>query len=101
MQIEFSQSRPEAVRILVQATTKGALPEGLERAMEEGAKAARFKGSAGQLFDGFVERDGAVQRLVLVGTGAADAEGRAKLREGGCRDFRQIPIGRRGDDRAR
>ena len=77
MQIEFSQSRPEAVRILVQATTKGALPEGLERAMEEGAKAARYKGSAGQLFDGFVERDGAVQRLVLVGTGAADAEGRA------------------------
>jgi len=77
MQIEFSQSRPEAVRILVQATTKGALPEGLERAMEEGARAARFKGSAGQLFDGFVERDGAVQRLVLVGTGAADAEGRA------------------------
>ena len=77
MQIEFSQSRPEAVRILVQATTKGQLPEGLERAMEEGAKAARFKGSAGQLFDGFVERDGAVQRLVLVGTGAADAEGRA------------------------
>lgn len=77
MQIEFSQSRPEAVRILVQATTKGALPEGLERAMEEGAKAARFKGSAGQLFDGFVVRDGAVQRLVLVGTGAADAEGRA------------------------
>ena len=77
MQIEFSQSRPEAVRILVQATTKGTLPEGLERAMEEGAKAARFKGSAGQLFDGFVERDGAVQRLVLVGTGAADAEGRA------------------------
>jgi len=77
MQIEFSQSRPEAVRILVQATTKGALPEGLERAMEEGARAARFKGSAGQLFDGFVERDGAVQRLVLVGTGAAEAEGRA------------------------
>jgi leucyl aminopeptidase len=77
MQIEFSQSRPEAVRILAQTTTKGQLPEGLERAMEEGAKAARFKGSAGQLFDGFVERDGAVQRLVLVGTGAADAEGRA------------------------
>ncbi len=77
MQIEFSQSRPEAVRILIQVTTKGALPEGLERAMEEGAKAARYKGSAGQLFDGFVERDGAVQRLVLVGTGAADAEGRA------------------------
>ncbi|MEC7818446.1 MAG: leucyl aminopeptidase [Pseudomonadota bacterium] len=77
MQIEFSQSRPEAVRILAQTTTKGQLPEGLEPAMEEGAKAARFKGSAGQLFDGFVERDGAVQRLVLVGTGAADAEGRA------------------------
>ncbi|GAA3800676.1 leucyl aminopeptidase [Qipengyuania pelagi] len=77
MQIEFSQSRPEAVRILAQTTTKGQLPEGLERAMEEGAKAARFKGSAGQLFDGFVERDGAVQRLVLIGTGAADAEGRA------------------------
>ena len=77
MQIEFSQSRPEAVRILAQTTTKGQLPEGLERPMEEGAKAARFKGSAGQLFDGFVERDGAVLRLVLVGTGAADAEGRA------------------------
>ena len=77
MQIEFSQSRPEGARIIAQATNKGQLPDGLERAMEEGAKAARFKGSAGQLFDGFVERDGAVHRLVLVGTGAADAEGRA------------------------
>ena len=77
MQIEFSQSRPEAVRILAQTTTKGQLPDGLEHAMEEGAKAARFKGSAGQLFDGFVEREGAVQRLVMVGTGDADAEGRA------------------------
>ena len=77
MQIEFSQSRPEGARIIAQATNKGQLPDGLERAMEEGAKAARFKGSAGQLFDGFAERDGAVHRLVLVGTGAADAEGRA------------------------
>ncbi|MCH2487155.1 MAG: leucyl aminopeptidase [Erythrobacter sp.] len=77
MQIEFSQSRPEGLRLVARTTTKGALPDGLERAMEEGAKAARFKGSAGQLFDGFVERDGSVQRLVLVGTGAADAEGRA------------------------
>ena len=77
MQIEFSPSRPEGLRLVAQATVKGTLPDGLERAMEEGAKAARFKGSAGQLFDGFVERDGAVLRLVLVGTGAVDAEGRA------------------------
>ena len=77
MQIEFSTSRTEGLRLVAQATVKGTLPDGLERAMEEGAKAARFKGSAGQLFDGFVERDGAVLRLVLVGTGAADAEGRA------------------------
>ena len=66
MQIEFSPSRPEGLRLVAQATVKGTLPDGLERAMEEGAKAARFKGSAGQLFDGFVERDGAVLRLSLI-----------------------------------
>ncbi len=40
-----------------------------EASMVEGATAARFSGKAGQVFESFVERDGAVLRLALVGAG--------------------------------
>jgi leucyl aminopeptidase len=49
-----------------------------------GAKAARFAGRAGQLFEGFAEIDGVVSRLALVGAGDADADDRrASLEKAG------------------
>lgn len=76
MHIQFSQSRPQSARLVAQVTDKGKLPEGLEMALAEGAESARFKGKAGQLFEGFVERDGQVLRLALVGAGDRNDETR-------------------------
>lgn len=50
--------------------------EGLEPALVFGAKAARFAGKAGQVFEAISERDGALLRLALVGTGKRDEENR-------------------------
>ena len=76
MHIQFSQSRPQSARLVAQVTDKGKLPEGLEKALAEGAESARFKGKAGQLFEGFVERDGQVLRLALAGAGDRNDEAR-------------------------
>ena len=40
MHIEFSQSRPQAARLIAQIVDKGKLPSDLPRALGEGAKAA-------------------------------------------------------------
>ena len=77
MQIDFASSYPEGSRLFAQVTDKGKLPDGLERALAEGAAAARFEGKAGQLFDGFVERDGDVVQVALVGAGEPGVERRA------------------------
>ena len=42
MHIQFSQSRPQSARLVAQVTDKGKLPEGLEKALAEGAESARF-----------------------------------------------------------
>src|SRR5690606_13360868 len=51
------------------------LPADLERALAEGAKAARFTGKTAQVFEGFIERDGQVVRVALAGAGK-NGEGR-------------------------
>jgi leucyl aminopeptidase len=85
MNIEFSQSRPEGLRLIAQSADKGKLPEGLEPAMKEGAEAARFKGRTGQVFDGFVERGGAVIRVAIAGAGdPGDAKRSANLERAGA-----------------
>ena len=85
MRIEFSQSRPEGLRLIAQTVAKGKLPGDLPSVMEHGAREARFTGNVGQTFDGFVERDGAVVRRVLSGAGKADAKGRlANLEQAGA-----------------
>lgn len=76
MNIQFSQSRPQVARLVAQVTDKGRVPAGLDKAMTEGMATARFKGNAGQLFDGFVERDGEVLRLAIVGAGDRNDEAR-------------------------
>ena len=76
MQITFREA-PELgeARLVARVVEHDTLPEGLERALAEGARAARFSGKTGQLFEGFVERNGAVVRVALAGAGA-EGDGR-------------------------
>ena len=56
-----------------------------------GPRRRASRASAGQVFDGFAERGGAIVREVLVGAGEAGAEGRlANLEKAGARDCRQV-----------
>ena len=85
MKIEFSSTLPAETRLVAQVAGKDALPGGLETALVEGAKSARFKGRAGELFEGFAEREGAVVRVALAGAGEAGADGRiANLEKAGA-----------------
>ncbi|MXP25026.1 leucyl aminopeptidase [Altererythrobacter indicus] len=75
MNITFqSNANTSNNRLYVRIAHEGALPSGLERSLVEGAKAARFEGKAGQLFDSFVERDGEVIRAAVVGAGKAGGD---------------------------
>ena len=76
MEVEFTPDRPEGSRLIAHVADKGKLPGGLERALVEGAKAARFEGKAGQLFDGFVQRDGKVVRVAVAGAGEPSSDKR-------------------------
>ncbi|MBL8657212.1 MAG: leucyl aminopeptidase [Altererythrobacter sp.] len=77
MQIDFARSHPEGSRLIAYVVDRGKFPEALERSLADGAVSARFEGRAGQLFEGFVERGGAVVRVALAGAGEPDAERRA------------------------
>ena len=78
MQIEFTPHRPEGSRLIAHVADKGKLPESLERVLAEGARAARFAGRAGQIFEGFVERDGRVVRVAVAGAGEPASERRVQ-----------------------
>ncbi|MFT4027060.1 MAG: leucyl aminopeptidase [Novosphingobium sp.] len=66
MKIEFAEV---AVGVVASIVDQGALPPALEPVVAQGAKAARFTGKAGQVFEIFVEREGQAVRLALVGAG--------------------------------
>jgi len=76
MKIQFSQTAPSAAPLVAYIANKGAMPAGLEASLDKGAAAARFKGSAGQLFESFVERDGQVVRVTIAGAGDPDGNDR-------------------------
>ena len=76
MQVNFSDTLPSDARLVAHIADKGAMPDDLEKSLSEGATTARFKGNAGQLFEGFVERDGSVVRVAVAGAGKADANSR-------------------------
>lgn len=81
MQITFRSGTETSGHGLVAIiVTQDALPAGLERVLVEGTAAARFTGKAGQIFEGFTERDGKVVRLALAGSGGA-GDGRAAALE--------------------
>lgn len=78
MQIQFidaSDSLPS--RLVARLVNQDALPADLESVLAEAAAASRFAGKAGQIFEGFVERDGQVVRVALAGLGKADAKDRS------------------------
>ena len=85
MQISFSDSIPSGARLVAQIVDQGKLPDGLERAVVEGAKAARFAGKTGEVFECFVERDGSLVRLALAGAGKPhSAERNSALEKAGA-----------------
>jgi len=97
MQIDFTLGRPDGSRLIAHVVDKGKFPEGLERALVEGARAARFEGRAGQVFDSFVERDGAVVRVAVAGAGDPASERRtANLERAGAALAGKFQSGRDG-----
>jgi leucyl aminopeptidase len=84
MKIEFASAVPAGTPIVARVVDENALPADLEPTLAHGAKAARFRGKAGQVFDGFADRGGAVVRVALAGAGEKSDEGRnANLEKAG------------------
>ena len=90
LDVTFADTLPADAKVIAHLIDNGALaggsgPEGLGAAIAGGAQAARFKGSTGQLFEAFEERDGKVVRVALAGAGKADADARhANLEKAGA-----------------
>ena len=76
MQILFTDTPASQTRVSAALVNQGDMPVGLNPALVEGAEASRFKGNAGQVFEGFVSVDGATKRIALVGAGEQGAENR-------------------------
>jgi len=84
MKIDFASSIPTGTQIVARVVDEDSLPADLEPTLAHGAKAARFQGKAGQVFDGFAERNGEVVRIALAGSGEASDEARnANLEKAG------------------
>ena len=69
MQVQFSTETAKDARFIAHVVDQGAIPADLDKAIREGAAAARFTGASGQVFDGFAEVDGKVVRIALAGAG--------------------------------
>ena len=79
MEFHFSDNAPSTVsRLVARIVGQGDVPADIEAVVRDGAKAARFAGKAGQLFESFVERDGRLVRLALAGAGKAE-EGNGRI----------------------
>ena len=74
MQILFPElAAPLAVRLIARIVNQGDALTGLDAALAEGVAAARFKGSAGQVFEGFALDGGSLRRIALAGAGEPGA----------------------------
>ncbi len=82
MQIHFTAA-PDAntPRLAARVINQDMLPDDLPTAIVEGAKASRFAGKTGQVFEGFVDDTSGVLRLALAGAGKPDDDGRAAALE--------------------
>ena len=73
MQIQFTDTPPANVRLTARIVNKGDGLSDLDAALADGAKAARFEGRAGQVFEGFAMAEGNLRRFALSGAGETDA----------------------------
>ena len=70
MEIEFLDAHAvPTTRLVAHVVNQDAIPAELEPVLAEAARASRFSGKAGQIFEGFVERGGQVVRVALAGIG--------------------------------
>ncbi|RZV35259.1 MAG: leucyl aminopeptidase [Sphingomonadaceae bacterium] len=76
MKITFADAVPADAGLVAHIANRGSLPDSIETVLAEGAKAARFKGSAGQVFEGFVARGDKTVRVAIAGAGEANADKR-------------------------
>ncbi|GMN04015.1 leucyl aminopeptidase [Erythrobacter sp. MTPC3] len=76
MQIHFVDTPPANVRLTARIVNQGDSLTDLDAAIADGAKAARFKGRAGQVFDGFAMVDGTLSRIALSGAGESADDNR-------------------------
>ena len=84
MQIQFAATVPAGTQIVARVVNQDSLPADLEATLAHGARAARFTGKAGQVFDGFAERNGEIVRVAIAGAGDKGDEGRlANLEKAG------------------
>lgn len=76
MQIHFTDTAPATTRLHARIVNQGDELSGIDTALIEGASASRFKGSAGQVFEGFANLDGVVKRIAFAGAGEVGAKRR-------------------------
>jgi len=76
MQFQFASAMPAQVRLKAQIVNQNDTPSDLDAALADGAKAARFTGRAGQVFEHFTTVDASLARIALAGAGEVDADAR-------------------------
>ncbi|ANU08388.1 leucyl aminopeptidase [Paraurantiacibacter namhicola] len=81
MQITFADTLDQSIRLHAAPVAKDAMPGDAPAAVREGAKAARFSGKTGQVFESFAEAGDQVKRHALVGIGDADKDNRESALE--------------------
>jgi leucyl aminopeptidase len=85
MQITFGDgSGVSGHRLVARVVDQDFLPPELEPALAEGARAARFAGKPGQVFEGFAERGGKLVRVALAGAGKRDDTRAGSLEKAGA-----------------
>ena len=76
MKILFTDTAPTDARLHARIVNQGDDLGEFGAAIAQGAEAARFKGSAGQVFEGFATIDDAVKRIAVSGAGEKGADNR-------------------------
>ncbi len=83
MKVEFV-SAPTS-RLIASLVDQDALPSGLEQVLADAARASRFSGKPGQVFEGFADRGGRLIRVALAGLGEKNSKARlASLEKAGA-----------------
>ncbi|QJB70540.1 leucyl aminopeptidase [Parasphingorhabdus halotolerans] len=114
MNIKFASKRPAKIDAIAYAIKKDGLDDAdirLEQSelIRTAAKAARFEGKAGEIFETFVSESGETLRVILAGTGkgksanleAAGGATVAKILTSGARHLAIDPLDLNKDDLAR